>query len=106
MRGCGTADLAELQAEIVAERAARRFTTDPVRVLALLIEEIGEVARELSKTWSPNYEGFSADRLAPELADVVVLVCALAAEHGIDLESSIRQKFFEDDAARLWQSTP
>lgn len=98
------ADLAELQAEIVAERAARGFTTDPVRVLALLVEETGEVARELKKTWSPNYEDFSADRLAPELADVLVLVCALAAEHGIDLESSVRQKFFRDDAKRPWKS--
>lgn len=44
------ADLTELQAEFVAERAARGFTTDPVRVLALLVEETGEAARELKKT--------------------------------------------------------
>lgn len=100
------ADLAELQAEIVAERAARGFTTDPVRVLALLVEEIGEVARELKKTWSPNYDAFSADRLAPELADVFVLVCALASEHDIDLESAVRRKFFDHDSARPWRSSP
>ena len=77
-----------------------------MRVLALLVEEIGEVARELKKTWSPNYGDFSADRLAAELADVLVLVCALAAEHGIDLELSVRQKFFEADAKRSWKSAP
>jgi NTP pyrophosphatase (non-canonical NTP hydrolase) len=100
------ADLAELQAEIVAERAARGFTTDPVRVLTLLVEEVGEVARELKTTWSPNYDDFSADRLAPELADVFVLVCALAAGSGIDLESAVRRKFFEGDANREWRSSP
>jgi NTP pyrophosphatase (non-canonical NTP hydrolase) len=99
-------DLADLQAEIVAERAVRGFTTDPVRVLTLLVEEVGEVARELKKTWSPNYDGFSADRLAPELADVIVLVCALAAEYDIDLESAVRRKFFDDDANREWRSSP
>lgn len=78
----------------------------PVRVLALLFEETGEVARELKKTWSPDYEDFSADRDGPELADVLVLVRALAAEHRIDLESSVRQKFFHDDAERPWKSAP
>jgi NTP pyrophosphatase (non-canonical NTP hydrolase) len=99
-------DLAELQAEIVTERSSRGFTTDPVRLLALLVEEVGEIARELKKTWSPNYHQFEVDRLAPELADVLVLVCALASEHGVDLEQTVRQKFFGLDAGRGWESAP
>ena len=99
------AELSQLQAEIVAERDARGFTTDSVRLVALLVEEIGEVAREVKKTWSPNYESFAPERLADELADVLVLVCALADEHDVDLELSVRQKFFERDALRNWKSS-
>ncbi|MFP3899323.1 MAG: MazG nucleotide pyrophosphohydrolase domain-containing protein [Acidimicrobiia bacterium] len=98
--------LAELQAEIVAERASRGFTSDPGRLLALLVEEVGEVARELTKTWSPNDDDFEVERLACELADVLVLVCALASAHGVDLDHSVRHKFFEVDADRTWKSAP
>jgi NTP pyrophosphatase (non-canonical NTP hydrolase) len=97
-------DLTELQGAIVAERQARGFTSDPVRLLTLIVEELGEVARELKGTWSPNYDQPSIDRLAPELADVLVLLAALASNFDIDLAASVEKKFFEDDDLRRWPS--
>lgn len=97
-------EVADLQEQIESERAARGFTTDPVRIMTLLSEELGEVAREVKKTWSPNYEAFDAARLAPELADVFVLLNALASTCEIDLETAVRDKFFGSDAQRHWPS--
>ncbi|MEX2374073.1 MAG: MazG nucleotide pyrophosphohydrolase domain-containing protein [Dehalococcoidia bacterium] len=96
-------EMNELQRHAVEVRAARGFTTDSVQVLTLLIEELGEVARELKRTWSPNYEAFSAHRLADELADVQVLLFALAAEYDVDLGASCLAKM-EKDGRREWRS--
>ncbi len=37
---------------------------DPVRLLCLLTEELGEVAAEIKKTWSDNYPDLVIDDLA------------------------------------------
>lgn len=99
------AELTDLQREIVELRARRGFTVDPVKVLVLLTEELGEVARELKKTWSPNYDEFDPERLAPELADMFVLLSALASEVQVDLETAVRNKFFRADQDRDWPSS-
>lgn len=96
--------LGELQREIAGLRRDRGFTSDAARILSLLIEELGEVAREVKKTWSPNYEPFDAQKLAPELADVFGLVAALASTFDIDLEAATRSKFFGLDQEREWRS--
>ncbi len=98
-------NLADLQAAIVDERARRGFTTDPVRLLVLLTEEVGELAREIKKTWSVNYASFDPYRLAPELADTFVLLAALASANGIDLETAVEEKFFGSDRQRSWGSS-
>lgn len=98
------AELTDLQREIVEVRARRGFTVDPVKILVLLTEELGEVARELKKTWSPNYDEFDPERLAPELADMFVLLSALASEMKVDLETAVRNKFFRADQDRDWPS--
>ena len=85
-------------------RASRGFTSDPVQLVVLLAEEVGEIAREVKKTWSVNYDGFEADRLASELADAFVLITALASGAGIDLETAVENKFFSADAKRRWRS--
>ena len=97
-------DLAELQRAIVAERRSRGFTTDPLQVFTLLVEEVGEVARELKRTWSPNYDDLTVERLAPELADILALLAALADGYGIDLATAVERKFFRADADRPWPS--
>lgn len=98
------ATISELQDRIVETREQRGFTTDPVHLTVLLTEELGEIAREVKRVWSPNYDGFDPERLAPELADAFVLLSALASEVGIDLADAVEQKFFNDDAARTWPS--
>ena len=97
-------DLAELQRAIVAERRSRGFTTDPLQVFTLLVEEVGEVARELERTWSPHYDDPTVERLAPELADILALLAALADGYGIDLATAVERKIFQADASRPWPS--
>jgi NTP pyrophosphatase (non-canonical NTP hydrolase) len=97
-------DVGELQGTIAATRAERGFTTDPVRMLCLLTEEVGEIAGELKRTWSPNYPEFDTSDLANEIADVYVLLNALASSYSIDVETAVRSKFFDDDSKRTWAS--
>ena len=97
-------ELTELQSLIVKVRSERGFTTDPVRIYALLNEEVGEIGGELKKTWSPNYDGFDPSKLADELADAMVLLCALASEFDVELESAVRAKFIDKDSQRHWAS--
>ena len=97
---------AELQAHITAVRAERGFTTEPLHILAHLVEEVGEVASELKKTWAGrSYGEFEPARLAGELADVNVLLHALAETFQIDLEAATLAKVGAD-GARDWPSAP
>ena len=98
-------DLASFQREIDRVRRERGFTTEPTRLLTLIVEELGEVAREIKRTWSPNYDAFDPDRLAPELADTFVLLAALASEFKIDLGDAVQLKFFAADSQRQWPSS-
>ena len=98
------AEVNELQSLIARVRKERGFTTDPLQIYTLLNEEIGEIGGELKKIWSPNYDAFDASRLADELADSIVLLCALASEFNVDVESAIRSKFVDSDAQRRWSS--
>ncbi len=92
------------QRRIPAERAARGFTTDPVRILTLLVEEVGEIAGELKKTWSANYPDLDVDALADEIADALVLLSALASVFDVDLDAAVTRKFFAADSQRDWAS--
>lgn len=59
--------------------------------LAQLVEEVGEVARLLSRTCGD--QSFKADKvpgeLADELADVLFVVACLANQRGIDLADAL-----------------
>ena len=77
---------------------------DPLRIFALLNEEIGEVARELKRTWSLNYEAFSKEDLEDEIADVLVCLLALANQFDIDLEQALTKKLVHKDGQRHWKS--
>ena len=73
-------DLKQLSKRIVEKRAERGFVTDPLKIHLLLTEEVGEVAGELKRSWSKNYDGLSRERLAEEISDVFCLLVALANE--------------------------
>jgi len=96
--------LAQIQQEIREVRRQRGFTTERSRSLTLIVEELGEVARQLKRTWSANYDAFDAHQLGDELADTFNLLYALASEYNIDLEGQVRTKFFIADGDRDWPS--
>jgi NTP pyrophosphatase (non-canonical NTP hydrolase) len=99
-------ELRELQKAIVEERARRGFTTEPLQVFTLLQEEVGEIAGELKKTWSPNYDTFGAEALGEEIADCLTLLLALADHYSIDAAQAIDKNFIDKDRQRTWQRTP
>ena len=70
---------------------------DPMTNLAQLVEEVGEVARILSRTHGEQSckDGVSAEQLAAgladELADVMFVTICLANQSGIDLTTALQQ---------------
>lgn len=59
---------------------------DALTNMAVLTEEVGEVARVIARTdGEQSAKGGERLDLADELADVVWVVCAIANQHGIDL---------------------
>jgi len=77
---------------------------DPLKIFILLNEEIGEVAQELKKSWSKNYDGLDPVKLEEELADVQVCLCAFANQFNIDLEEAVEKKFVKADSKREWKT--
>lgn len=73
--------------------------------LAQLVEEVGEVARILSRTCGEQSSkpGEPLGELGDELADVLFVVICLANQSGIDLQAALRrnlQKKTRRDATR------
>ncbi len=94
----------DIQELINQVRTERGFTMEPHKIFILLNEEIGEIAKELKKNWSRNYESSSKERLEEELADAFVCLCALANQYNIDLETAVKKKFVEADSKREWKT--
>ena len=65
----------------------------PLTNLAILTEEVGEVARILARRYGDQSEKPSdaAKDLGEELADVLFVVLALANQTGVDLEKSFQE---------------
>lgn len=61
--------------------------------LAQLVEEVGEVARIMSRTFGEQSwkKEEAAPELADELADVLFVTICLANQTGIDLEAALRK---------------
>lgn len=61
--------------------------------LAQLVEEVGEVARIISRTYGDQSfkSGDKSAELADELADVMFVVICLANQTGVDLTAAIRR---------------
>ena len=78
----------------------------PLTNLARLIEEVGELAREMNhrfghKTKKPDEPD---QKLAIELADILFVVIAIANEQGIDLEDAFEKVLtkYEERDSELW----
>ena len=81
----------------------------PLANLARLVEEVGELARELNHRHGskPKKEDELETDLALEIADVLFVLVALANEQGIDLEDAFARvltKYTTRDAER-WTRT-
>lgn len=68
---------------------------DPLTNMAQLTEEVGEVARVMSRTygeqsWKP---GDKHKDLADELADVLWVTLCIANQTGIDLDAALERNF-------------
>ena len=77
----------------------------PLTNLAVLAEEVGEVARIMARDYGAQSwrEGASRPQLADELADVIWVVTAIANQTGVDLNDALRKnvdKKTRRDAAR------
>jgi NTP pyrophosphatase (non-canonical NTP hydrolase) len=62
--------------------------------MAILTEEVGEVARIIARTYgeqSDRSQDAGTEMLADELADVMFVLICLANQTGIDLESAFRK---------------
>jgi len=77
----------------------------PLANLARLIEEVGELAREMNHRFGPKTK--KADEpeqdLALELADVLFVLVVIANEQGIDLDDALErvlQKYKTRDSER------
>lgn len=60
----------------------------PHEILARLMEEVGELAREINHLYGPKKKKESEDKheLGDEIADVIFTLCCLANSQGIDLD--------------------
>lgn len=64
----------------------------PLTNMAVLTEEVGEVARIMARRYGDQSfkAGENADALADELADVLWVVMAIANQTGVDLTDALR----------------
>ncbi|HIN78590.1 MAG TPA: nucleotide pyrophosphohydrolase [Gemmatimonadetes bacterium] len=82
----------------------------PLTNLARLIEEVGELARELNHRFGPKVKKAKEpdQELALELADVLFVLIVIANEQGIDLDKALEgvlAKYRERDGER-WAPAP
>ena len=94
-----------------AQRAVDEWITrnggywPPLVNLARLVEEVGELSRELNHRHGTKRKksGEPEQDLALELADILFVLIAIANEQGIDLDDALRRtlaKYAARDAAR------
>ena len=65
----------------------------PHEILARLIEETGELAREINHLYGPKKKKADEDTrdLGEEIADVIFTLCCLANSKGIDLDEVFKK---------------
>ena len=89
-------DIKSLQQTVddwIKEHGVRYF--DEMTNTAILMEEVGEVARIMARKYGEQSEKESDKNkdLGDELADVLFVLVCLANQTGIDLEEAIRKNF-------------
>lgn len=79
---------------------------EPHEILARVIEEVGELAREVNHLYGPKKKKASEDmrELGEEIADVIFTLCCLANSKGIDLDQAFKramEKYYKRDKDRF-----
>ena len=98
--------LADIQQYVIDLEKERGFTDFGVVEQALLmVEEVGELCKEIRK--SNTKLGMDAAKsyeleAAHEIADVLILLCAVANRLGVDMEQGLRDKE-EKNKTRTWR---
>ena len=77
----------------------------PLANLARLVEEVGELARELNHRYGtkPKKVGEPEQDLALELGDILFVIVAIANEQGVDLDEAfarVLEKYRDRDSYR------
>jgi NTP pyrophosphatase (non-canonical NTP hydrolase) len=101
------------QAQQAVDRYIGQFAEGywpPLTNLARLVEEVGELARELNHRYGHKTKkpGEPEQDIALELADILFVVIAIANEQKVDLEEAFRrvmEKYDTRDANR-WTRLP
>lgn len=91
----------------IKEYGVRYF--DEMTNTAILMEEVGEVARIMSRRYGEQSEKESDKNkdLGDEMADVIFVLTCLANQTGVDLEKAIQKNFAkktERDSTRHWDN--
>ena len=73
----------------------------PDKIFIHLIEEVGELAREMKFISSLQKSGI--EKFSKDIADVVILSCFLASSVGINLEEAVRREIEENVKARKFE---
>lgn len=92
--------LPELQSFIAAFVAEKGWTADRDQIYIRMTEEVGEVGKEVRRSWKKGNEAVSQD-IGAEMADVAMNLLDLANAYGVDLESAIRAKI-DINRDRTW----
>lgn len=85
----GQVDISLREAQLAVDRWIREVGVryfSPLTNMAVLAEEVGEVARVMARRYGDqSFKPGEKDSLADELADVLWVVLALANQTGVDL---------------------
>lgn len=88
-------DIGLRQAQEMVDEWIRRYGVryfSPLTNMAVLTEEVGEVARVMARRYGDqSFKPGESDTLADELADVLWVVMAIANQTGTDLADALRR---------------
>lgn len=89
-------EIKELQNQVdgwIKKYGVRYF--DEMTNLAILMEEVGELSRILSRKYGEQSykKGAEVGDLADEMADVLFVLTCLANQTGVDLEDAMKKNF-------------
>ena len=78
---------------------------EPLEILARLVEETGELAREINHLYGQKKKKPEEDikELADEMGDIIFTLCCLANSKGIDLDKAFQKvmdKYYYRDNSR------